>query len=177
MNFSEFNSTFGELETPENIELELYKSKQNVDMIKSTQLISTINNRELHDIVKKKNVECNVSLGIVLNLTPFYVQPPSDRENESCLCKFNLNLQLHYNELQKHLKSDVLRGVINVRGFVVDTYYDKKGEFKTGSRTAKKMMEESFHDVIKDTEAKRSIYLKHRYECKNDQYVWPQILD
>ena len=62
--------------------------------------------------------------------------------------------------------------------FVVETYTytNKKGEKKTGSRTIRKEFVEEFHEFKSNIDSKRSAYLLHRYEIKNDSFHWPQIM-
>ena len=71
-------------------------------MVRSTRRISTKTGHQIR--AKLLQVGYHVSYGTVLNYKPFYVQKPCEREKESCLCKFCLNLRLRYNEMNKILK-------------------------------------------------------------------------
>ena len=62
--------------------------------------------------------------------------------------------------------------------FVVDTYKytNKKGEEKTGSRTVRKKFTEAF-DIFKNTfDSKAELYLLHRFEIKQDQFIGESTL-
>ena len=60
--------------------------------------------REFHSIVKARTGD--FSLGTMFNLKPFYIEKPTEREKESCLCIFCLNLRLRFNTLQNQLKDN-----------------------------------------------------------------------
>lgn len=90
------------LTTPPDIIIEQFTSQRNKQKVESTRYISTKNVREIQHIVKTKH-NIDIYIGSVHSLRPFYIQPPSEREKESCLCKFCLNLRLKFNELQRHL--------------------------------------------------------------------------
>ena len=60
--------------------------------------------RHLH--AKYVNDNEYVSRGIFHRLKPFSIQPPSERERESCLCIKCLNIHRDYNALRKHV-SDI----------------------------------------------------------------------
>ena len=90
---------YRDLKAPDDIELEFFKNKRNQRMVRSTRRIATKTVREI-----KKKIEHNVSIGFIINLKPFYVQNPTEREKASCLCKACLNLRIRFNELKKHMK-------------------------------------------------------------------------
>ena len=116
---------------PNDIELEFFLSKRNKDMVKTTRRISTKTCREMKEILKSMyNVD--VSLGSVMNLQPFYVQTATEREKESCLCKFCLNIGLKYNVLLKHLKADVelIHSLSEYFGYGVTCPKDVNGYFQ-----------------------------------------------
>ena len=85
--------------------IEPFISKRNQELLRSTRRIFTKTVHQLHGIVKNKT-GIDISIGSILNLKPFYINKPSEREKESCMCKFCLNLRLKFNELQKQLKEN-----------------------------------------------------------------------
>ena len=77
------------------------------DVVKFTKRVSTATIREMLDAVNAIEGCALVSIGAFLKYKPFFVVPPSEREKESCLCKFCLNTRLLFRPLLKHLKPDV----------------------------------------------------------------------
>lgn len=58
------------------------------------------------------------------------------------------------------------------------TYISKKTkEKKEGSRTVRKVFTESFESLKENFDSMGSSYLHHRFEIKNDQYLWPLVLN
>ena len=53
--------------------------------------------------VKSAEIGFKVSYGTIIDQEPFYVQKLAEREKESCLCKFCLNLHLRFNEFNNLL--------------------------------------------------------------------------
>ena len=102
----QFRQKFGGLVTPDDILIEEFVSKRKQDMVSSTRRIATKTFREMEDILK---IKCNmdVSLGSISNLKPYYVQTATEREKESCLCKFCLNCRLKFKALTKFLKGGI----------------------------------------------------------------------
>ena len=88
---------------PDDIVIDSFLSNRNQDMMQSTQCIYTKAVRQIQDLVKSK-VGADASTGSIIKLKPFYIDQPTDREKESCLCIFCRNLQLKFNALQSHLK-------------------------------------------------------------------------
>ena len=72
-------SKFENLKLPEEIELENFKSKRNIEMVKSTRRIYTKSIREILKIVRIKTGH-NISLGSVHYLKPFYIGRPTEKE-------------------------------------------------------------------------------------------------
>ena len=70
-------------------------------MVCSTRHISTETGCQIQ--VKLAEIGFEVSYGTIINLKPFHVQKPAEREKESCLCKFCSNLCLRFNELSNLL--------------------------------------------------------------------------
>ena len=60
---------------------------------------------------------------------------------------------------------------------VIEEYVNKDGEKKQCTRTIRQSFSEPLELFKANLEAKGSLYLLHRLECKNDQFHWPQILD
>ena len=107
INRSEFLK-YEQLKTPSENIIEYYTSKRNQQKVKSTRYIATKTVREIQHTLETKH-DLHFSLGIICSLKPFYIVPPSEREKESCLCKFCLNLHLKFDALQKHLKDKTRR--------------------------------------------------------------------
>ena len=82
-------------------EIEFYTSKRRPHMVRSTRRISTKTGCQIQ--IKLAEIGFEVSYGTIINLKSFYVQKPAEREKESCLCKFCLNLHLHLNKLNNLL--------------------------------------------------------------------------
>ena len=56
------------------------------------------------------------------------------------------------------------------------TYMNKDGKEKTGTRTVRIQKTDSFENFKSTFDEKGASYLLHRFECRNDIHVWPQIL-
>ena len=56
-------------------------------------------------------------------------------------------------------------------------YRNKKGEKKDGKRTIRKSFRETFAKFKTNFDAVGQLYLLHRYECENDHFYWPHILE
>ena len=216
------------LELPRDIEIKSFISKRNQPMFKCTRRIYTKTMRQIHEIVKSKTGR-DLSYGSVYNLTPFYTEKPREREKESCLCIFCLNLCLRFNELIRHVKDKEKKitsistyyahGITCEKGtncfyqlycissacenedcsltemfsnnmfdipnavkfyqFVREkyTFKNKQEVEKTGQRTVRKEFVEEFVQFKEGFDSNRDSYLLHRYECINDNYMWPQIMD
>ena len=102
----QYHKKYDLLNLPSYIKLEFATSKRKQEIVRSTRRIATKTFREMQEILKSK-FEIDVSLGTIINLRPFYVQPASEREKESCLCKVCLNIRLKYQALMKLVKDDV----------------------------------------------------------------------
>ena len=81
--------------------IKFYTSKRGQRMVHSMRHVSTKTGCQIQ--VKLAEISFEVSYGKMINLKPFYVQKPAEREKESCLGKFCLNLLLHFNELNNLL--------------------------------------------------------------------------
>ena len=69
---------------------------------------------------------------------------------------------------------------VDYHQFVKESYEytsKKTNEKKEGSRTVRKTFTEEFLKLKEDLDKMGPSYLHHRFEIKNDQYIWPQILD
>ena len=88
---------------PEDVRVDEYFSKRNITMVRVVRKVSTKTIRQMHTLASKK-IPSKVSLGMVFNCKPFYVVKPTEREKESCLCKFCLNLRLAFQAYQALLK-------------------------------------------------------------------------
>ena len=227
---AEYNRMYNSLKVPSFVELEVFTSKRNVEMIRTTRRISTKTCREIQELISKTH-NVNISLGSVLNLRPFYVQKPTEREKESCLCKFCLNIRLEYTALSNSLKDDVEKSTslseyfghgitcpknangyydlkciisqcrnsdcspmstmysesdfidiekcITYHQFVIENYEytNRKGVAKVGCRTVRKPFQETMLQLKQKIDSNAFVYLKHRFEIKNDTFLWPNICD
>ena len=126
----DYHLKFKELSVPDDMVLGYYTSKRNQSMVKTTKRIWITPIRHLQEIANKKLRE-NISLGLIINLKPFYVQQPPDREKESCLCRFCLNLQLRFNELLQHLgnKSKQVSSLSEYFSFGISCPYGDNGYY------------------------------------------------
>lgn len=230
MKKSEYEKRFRGLHIPDDIPaLESFTSARKTEMIRATRRIATETVKRMQHLVNQK-LGATISTGSIFNLRPFYVQVPSEREKESCLCKFCLNLRLKYNALNKHVKDKntvteslseyFAEGILcpkGVNGFYelaciksecggncnTNTLYQlqdfnavshnikyhqfeseeypyfskKTKEKKIGTRVVRKPHESSLQDLKKELDRYRELYLHHRWEIKNDQYVWPKIYE
>ena len=208
--------------------VESYVSKRSQEIVETTRRIYTKTIRQIHQIVKNRS-GVDILIGSVYNFKPFYIEKPTEREKESCLCVFCLNIRLRFNELQKHLKNNEKKvnsmseyfanGITCKRGangfyclacisteceqdeckitpmfidndfnipkmvkfdqFVRDeySYTSKHGVKKTGLRTIRKQFVDGFKEFKDHLDCKGALYLLHMFECVNDNFIWPQILD
>ena len=66
---------------------------------------------------------------------------------------------------------------IDYHQFVKEVFeYTKTKEKKQGSRTVRKLFTDDFGQFKENFDVLGETYLNHRYEIKNDQYIWPKIL-
>ena len=73
-------------------------------MLKTTKRIATKTADGIQSEINAK-FNYNVSHGIVINYKPFYVLNATDREKQSCLRKFCLNIRLRFVQYEKLLKN------------------------------------------------------------------------
>ena len=68
---------------------------------------------------------------------------------------------------------------VNYNQFEVEeyTFKNKAGIGMIGKRTTRQLKTELFPEFKSNFDNNGAQYLLHRYECKNNNYVWPQILD
>ena len=93
MKHKEYCNKFGSLPVPEDIVLERFVSKRNQDMVRSTRRIATKTFREIKDILKAKH-NCDISLGSIQNLKPFYSNRARERMlSEQILPKLSSEVQ------------------------------------------------------------------------------------
>ena len=57
------------------------------------------------------------------------------------------------------------------------SYKNKEGEEKIGKRTTLFTKTDSFAELKCNFHKKCTLYLLHRYECLNNKFLWPQILE
>ena len=98
----DFIRNFNDITLPDDIKIESIVNKGGQKMYRSTRYIATKTGHQIRNKLLQGGL--NVSYGTVLKYKPFYVQKGCEREKQSCLCKFCLNLRLRYNELLKNLK-------------------------------------------------------------------------
>ena len=91
----EFEEKFSDLLMPNECNLEHFVSNRNQKMIKCTKRIATKTVREIWNEVRTL-MKRNVASGSIFNNMPFYIEKPTEREKESCLCKFCHNLRLRF---------------------------------------------------------------------------------
>ena len=200
MREDDFNLKFSNLDSPSRIVIENFVSNRNKKMVRTTKRIVT---KTVIQIQNEVEIKCGykVSIGSVVNYKPFYVNVASEREKESCLCKFCLNIRLRLDQYQRLLidKSKIFMSISEffanadnrnceldangfwqlrcINGTCTDCELIKpfKREVKNGARTIRKTFIESFEEFESNLYTKQNVYLLHRYECRNDQYHWPII--
>ena len=96
---AEYEKLLGGIVPPSDIKVEEYQSKRNVFMVRVVRKVATKTVRQMQALAKKK-IGSSISLGMVYNCKPFYIVKPTEREKESCLCKFCLNLRLAFQAYQ-----------------------------------------------------------------------------
>jgi hypothetical protein len=125
-----FKERFSHLTTPDDHEApEAFIDKRGRVMMKATRRIATVTIREMRNAVIER-IGKIMSIGTVLNLRPFYVQPPSEREKESCLCKFCLNLRLKFNAVMKHCKENRPDSISEYFGSNISCALDASGFYQ-----------------------------------------------
>jgi hypothetical protein len=222
----DFLRKFSNIEASPDNPMKTVVNKRGQKLIKCTRHIATKTGHQIKDKLEDDGI--SISYTAVLKYRPFYVLQGSDREKQSCLCKFCLNLRLKFNEMMKRLndkskkidsitkyfsnscncepsetgflKLSCIEGSCNSCSlnpvFVVDDFKDiqtpikfhlyvqqynaktsKKGEKKTGKRTVRKEFVEVFQKFKQDFDKNLEKYLLHRFEIKNDQHHWKNILE
>ena len=102
MNRQKYERRYNDLEN-NGYQVKLKANKRGADMYEAPRRVATCTVRIMQKKIKEK-LGINVSLGLTLNLKPFFVVKPTDKEKEMCLCKFCLNLRLSFNALMEHSK-------------------------------------------------------------------------
>ena len=110
------------------------------------------------------------------SMSEYYGHGITCEKNENGFFKLNCILSLCNNCEVKPMFTDsdfTIPDVVRFHQFVLDkySYVNKKGETKEGKRTVRKEFEETFQDFKSGFDSKRAMYLLHRYEIKNDQYI------
>ena len=90
MGKDDFMAKFGPFNQIEE-ELVFCTSRRNIEVVKCVKRIQTKSVREIKKLLFSKGV--SLSLGTIISLKPFYVQPATECEKASCLCKKCLNLK------------------------------------------------------------------------------------
>ena len=99
---TEFEERYKGIDTREKRTEKMMRNREIV-MFTKRPCICTI--KEVYQSLLKDGL--NISYGTSLQYKPFFVVSPTEREKESCLCKFCLNTRLLYRPILKHLKKNV----------------------------------------------------------------------
>lgn len=98
-----FDSIYTDLVIPNDIVFEEAVSKRGISIVKTTKRIATKTVRQIKNELKTKH-EVDLAIGSIVKFKPFYITSPSEREKESCLCKFCLNIRLRFTVYMRALK-------------------------------------------------------------------------
>ena len=99
----DFLNKFDKLTFPSNIIIEEAVSKRGIEIAKTTKQVATKTVKQIQQEIRNKK-DVDISLGSIVKYKPFYVASPTEREKESCLCKFCLNIRLLFEEYYRGLK-------------------------------------------------------------------------
>ena len=92
--------------------------------------------------------------------------------------------------LMSTCKNCNLKPMFNINDFIIPeivtfhqflnseySYMSKSGVLKTGKCVIKEKVTETLEELRYNLDKQGQSYLHHRYEIKNDHYLWPQILE
>ena len=110
----------------EDIKSETRISKRNQTLLSVNRRVATCTVRAIKNKLESEN--CKVSVGTVLNLKPFFITYPTDKELALCLCKICLNTRLLLEPLVVQGNKDGNLVTESVTGFFMDTIPCVKNE-------------------------------------------------
>ena len=113
------------------VKIEESTNKRNQSLLSANRRIATCTCREIQKKLKEDKGIC-ISLGKVVQLKPFFITNPSEKELALCLCKLCLNMRLLHRALMEKGKKDG------------DNISDSITEFFMGSSTCEKSHENGY---------------------------------